>query len=140
MYFPQIGVLLNEILRRVGRMLPHNLSYTWKPQTQCLQWGTPIFVFLLYSSGISVFRKKCIFPKSQYMLMQYCAGLDHCYPIMSYTHGNLWTQRLRWCTPIFVFLIILSHCSVFCKHCISPWHYQLALSLYLHQLESHQLS
>ena len=29
------------------------------------------------------------------MIGLYCAGLDDRYPIMSYTHGNLWTRRLR---------------------------------------------
>ena len=88
--------------------------------TQRLRWCTPIFVFLLFSSLISVFRKKCISPKSRYSSTGYCAGLDLCYLIMSYAHGNLRTQRSGWYTPIFVFLVFSSRISVFCKKCISP--------------------
>ena len=40
---------------------------------------------------------------------------------MSYTHGNLWTRRSQWCTPIFVFVVFSSRISVFCKKCISLW-------------------
>ena len=43
------------------------------------------------------------------------------YSIMSYTHGNLWTRRSQWCTPIFVFVVFSSRISVFCKKCISLW-------------------
>ena len=47
------------------------------------------------------------------MIGLYCAGLDDRYPIMSYTHGNLWTQRSRCMVhPIFCF-------SAFREKCIS---------------------
>ena len=77
-------------------------------ETQGMQWKNPL-VGLNYG-GVCVY-----FPKSRHSSTRYCAGLDDSFPIMSYTHGNLWKQSLRWCTQIFGILVFSSRISVFCK-------------------------
>ena len=103
-------------------VLPQGSSFVGSPFGAITHFWLQIKFSIMLPQGGSFVTPPlgAISPKSHHSSTQYCAGLDDRYPIMSYTHGNLWTRRSRWCTPVFVFFVFSSHISVFRKKCISP--------------------
>ena len=86
------------------------------------RWGHPPtkvgnFKFsMCYPKGVhSLGHRLGQFPPNRATCWQDIAqGWTTATPIMSYTHENLWTQHLRWCTPIFVFIVFSSQNSTKC--------------------------